>query len=123
MKYETTVVDMRFAEFDVYIGRAGTTIGGDVKPGESGYFGNPFRLPHESMRAIVLEKFKVYFYERLERDKFFKARVLELRGKVLGCFCHPMPCHGHVIAEYLNSLPCPNCGVALHEGDCMRLPS
>jgi hypothetical protein len=22
----------------------------------------------------------------------------ELRGKVLGCWCAPLPCHGHVLA-------------------------
>lgn len=105
-KLITSVVDIRLAKYDVYIGRAGTTIREDVKPGESGYFGNPFRLNHESKRAAVLAKYRKYFYERMERDKFFKARVHdELRGRVLGCFCHPLPCHGHIIAEYLNGLP------------------
>jgi hypothetical protein len=92
----TRVVDIRHAKFDVYIGRAGN--------GESGYFGNPFKLAHESLRANVLEQYKIYFFQRLERDKFFKERVMELRGKVLGCFCHPMSCHGDVIASYLNAL-------------------
>lgn len=93
---KTTVVDIRHAKFDVYIGRAGN--------GESGYFGNPFKLTDESQRAAVLEKYKIYFIERMQRDKFFKAKILELRGKVLGCFCHPMMCHGDVIANYLNAL-------------------
>jgi hypothetical protein len=97
-KLITSVVDIRLAKYDVYIGRAGD--------GLSGYFGNPFRLNHESERAAVLTKYRAYFYERMERDKFFKARVHdELRGRVLGCFCAPMPCHGDIIAEYLNGLP------------------
>lgn len=90
-----SVVDIRLAKYDVYIGRAGD--------GLSGYFGNPFKLRDESQRAAVLDQFKTYFFQRLERDKFFKQRVLELRGQVLGCYCHPQPCHGHVIAEYVNA--------------------
>jgi hypothetical protein len=27
-----------------------------------------------------------------------------LRGKTLGCFCKPHPCHGDIIAAYLDSL-------------------
>jgi len=23
----------------------------------------------------------------------------ELRGEVLGCYCNPLPCHGHVLAR------------------------
>ena len=102
----TAVVDIRHAKYDVYIGRAGVVSTSEVKAGESGYWGNPFRLHDEGQRAAVLAKYKGYFFERMERDKFFKARVHdELRGRVLGCFCHPLPCHGDIIAEYLNGLP------------------
>jgi hypothetical protein len=31
--------------------------------------------------------------------KFTKAELAELKGKRLGCFCHPQPCHGDVLAE------------------------
>jgi hypothetical protein len=28
----------------------------------------------------------------------------ELKGKVLGCWCHPKGCHGHVLAKLVNNL-------------------
>lgn len=28
-----------------------------------------------------------------------------LRGKRLACWCHPLPCHGDVIVEWLDSHP------------------
>ncbi len=93
----TTVVDIRYAPYEVYIGRAGH--------GFSGYWGNPFRLTDPLLRPEVLAKYRTHFYGRLLVDSEFKRRVLELRGRVLGCFCKPMACHGDVIAEYLNSLP------------------
>jgi hypothetical protein len=31
------------------------------------------------------------------------ARLPELRGKVLGCWCHPEQCHGDTLAELANT--------------------
>jgi hypothetical protein len=31
--------------------------------------------------------------------------VLLLRGKRLGCFCHPMPCHAMVYVDFLENFP------------------
>jgi hypothetical protein len=44
----------------------------------------------------------VYFKSRLRTDAVFRNRILVLKGKTLGCFCKPNPCHGDVIAEYLD---------------------
>ena len=75
-------------EFDVYIGRGSM-------------FGNKYRITTTCTRRKSIEKYEVWFYKRL-RDPKFKRAVLKLRGKRLGCFCWPKPCHGNVIVEYLN---------------------
>jgi hypothetical protein len=67
-------------------------------------FGNPFRIGQGESRGATLEKFRVWFYKRLETDPEYKRRIHELKGKTLGCFCKPHPCHGDIIAEYLDSL-------------------
>jgi len=92
----TKVVNIHADKYDVYIGREGK--------GQDGYFGNPFRLRNGEQRGATIEKYKKYFYERLETDAEFKRQVHELKGKTLGCFCKPDACHGDVIAEYLNNL-------------------
>lgn len=89
----TTVVNLYKEPFDVYVGRPGK--------GQSGYFGNPF---NDGTREENISRFKFYFHERLRKDMEFKARVMSLKGKALGCFCKPKPCHGNVIADYLNSI-------------------
>ena len=92
----TTVVNIRKkkgcpkVKCDVYIGR-GTP------------FGNIFRIGVDGDREQVLAKYKEYFYRRLT-DPIFRSKVLELKGKVLGCWCKPLACHGDIIAEYLNTL-------------------
>lgn len=99
MKYsnqptKTTVVNLyKDRDYDEYIGRPGQ--------GQEGYFGNPFS---KHTREENIKLFKRYFYARLKTDPTFKRRVHELKGKKLGCFCKPKPCHGDVIADYLNNL-------------------
>jgi len=88
-----TVVNIRREKCDVYIGRAGR--------GEDGYFGNPFRLKAEESRGATIERYREWFERRIEEDAEFRRRVLELKGKRLGCFCKPHACHGDVIVEWL----------------------
>lgn len=92
---KTRVVNMLYTECDVYVGRAGK--------GRDGYFGNPFRV--EGNRATSIEKYRSYFIERVRVDPEFKRRVLALRGKTLGCFCAPLPCHANIIADWLEAQP------------------
>ena len=99
----TRVVNLHHRPYDVYIGRAGH--------GLDGYFGNPIRIGSRCQvcgdshgREQTIACYHQYFIERIQRDAQFRTRVHGLRGKTLGCFCKPRPCHGDVIAEYLNTL-------------------
>lgn len=93
----TRVVNIKNGQgCDVYIGRAGKN--------SDGYFGNPFRLLPGEARGSTLIEYRDYFYKRLEHDPEFKERVHALKGKRLGCFCKPLPCHGDIITDYLNSM-------------------
>ena len=83
----TTIVNIKHNKCDVYIGRGSP-------------FGNPFRIGDDGDRAQVLVKYRTYFNQRLT-DQSFRDKVLELKGKVLGCWCKPLTCHGDVIIEYL----------------------
>jgi len=88
---KTVVVNCKTDEYDVMIDR--TTI-----------FGNSY---HESQygREGCIARFRAYFYERIERDPEWKAKVLELAGKRMGCHCKRpdrfVACHGDVYVEYL----------------------
>ena len=76
----------------------------DVKVDRGTIFGNPFDFQKLGItRAECLERFRVYFLDRVSKDIKFRNQVLTLRGKVLGCWCVPLECHATIIAEYLNS--------------------
>jgi Domain of unknown function (DUF4326) len=77
----------------------------DVSIMRPGPFGNPYRLGSDGDRAEVIRKFRYDFYARLKIDPAWKAKVDSLHGKVLACCCTPLPCHGDIYLEYLNSGP------------------
>ena len=97
----TSAVNLYRARYDVYIGRAGK--------GQDGYFGNPVRIgatctfcgKFHADGGSTLPCFTNYFLTRLEKDPEFKRRIVALKGKTLGCFCKPKPCHGDVIAAWV----------------------
>ena len=92
---KTSVVNIvHTPNYDIYIGRPGR--------GLSGMFGNPFKVGRDGDRNQVVEKYRKYFYEKIEKDAVFKAEVQKLKGKRLGCFCSPLRCHGEVFVEYLD---------------------
>jgi len=84
---KTIVVNIKNERCDVRIDR--TTI-----------FGNPYRIGPDGDRKQVIEKYKILFYKKLNNSQF-RDKVLELKGKRLGCWCCPMECHGNVIVEFL----------------------
>jgi len=99
---KTSVVNLHNSSYDVYIGRKGR--------GKDGYFGNPIIVGRVCVCGIkhcypggTIKCYREYFYKRLANDPMFKASVEELKGKRLGCFCKPDPCHGDVIVEYLEN--------------------
>lgn len=78
----TTVVHCKREKYDIYIGR-----GSD--------WGNPYKIGVDGTRHEVIEKYKLYLQSRPD----LLARIGELKGKILGCWCHPKACHGHYLAK------------------------
>jgi len=62
-------------------------------------WGNPFEIPDDGTRAEVVAKFTKYY---LPHKPGLLTKIPSLRGEVLGCWCHPEECHGHVIADVVN---------------------
>lgn len=90
---DTVVVNMR------------TTTNYDVAIDRTSPFGNPYHLGKDGDRQVVLQKYREYFLRRVEADPEFRRRVMQLRGKKLGCWCAPLLCHGMIIVEWLEANP------------------
>jgi hypothetical protein len=86
---------------NVYIGRPGVVFVDKRRypPADMCDFANPFKIGPGGSRDEVIEQFREYALERMKRDLVFRRKVFGLRGKNLGCWCAPEPCHGDVLVE------------------------
>ncbi len=96
----TTVVNKRRAEFDVNIGRPSK-------------WGNPFVIGRDGDRAEVIRKHLIWIEGQQD---LLAVLVKELRGKTLGCYCAPAPCHGDTLAALADSDRIKQCeaGLRMH---------
>jgi len=83
---KTTVVNSRREHYDVYIGRGGQ-------------WGNPFLIGRDGTREEVIEKYRVWI---LGQPGLLRQLPM-LKGKRLGCFCAPHPCHGDVLVAMVDA--------------------
>jgi hypothetical protein len=88
---KTRVVHFKKSNYDVYIGRPGI-------------WGNPYSHKEGTKaefkvatREEAVEKYREYILNNAE----LMSKIHELKGKVLGCWCKPLACHGDVIIEIL----------------------
>ena len=94
----TTVIRLKrkdgqiIQDCDIYIGRA-CNMGGWNLP-ESKWH-NPFTSKNYGDRAIIL-------YEEYIRKSPVISDIEELRGKRIGCWCHPAQCHGDILLKILD---------------------
>lgn len=77
------VVHCKKEKYDVYIGRPSI-------------WGNPFEIGRDGTRAEVIEKYSNWIKGQ---DLPFET----LKGKTLGCWCHPLPCHGDILMKLANA--------------------
>lgn len=88
------VVHCKRAAYDVYIGRPSI-------------WGNPFthivdRQTKAEFIVATREEAISRYRDYIEKSPQLLLRLIELKGKVLGCWCSPLPCHGDVLLELIN---------------------
>jgi len=91
------VVNIRNADYTIYIGRAGH--------GQLGTFGNPFKVGVHGKQGECVELFRKWFHSPAGQEMRSKVDAIITKNDTLGCFCKPNACHGDVIAEYVNNRP------------------
>jgi len=83
----TQVVNLRYDFCDIEICRPGR-------------WGNPFLIGRDGTRTEVIEKYRQW----IQTQPQLLTQLPMLRGKRLGCYCKPLPCHGDVLVELLKEL-------------------
>jgi len=83
----TTVVNKKYQEYDVYIGRGSK-------------WGNPFRIGPDGSREMVIKKYE----EWIRTQEHLLKDLTELKDQRLGCYCYPLWCHGDILARMAEEL-------------------
>lgn len=92
------IVHCKKESYDVYIGRPSK-------------WGNPYsHLPANrrtapfgaANREAAIEAYRIWI-NLPENIQLREDAIKELRGKTLGCWCAPKPCHGAVLLEIANN--------------------
>lgn len=95
----TRVVNVRDRKkgvtWDVYAGRGRCPCG--PRCAHFGGFGNPYPPEEHGERAPLL--YVDHVAERLRTQMGFRHAIAALKGKVIGCWCAPAPCHANVLAR------------------------
>lgn len=97
------VVHCKRSDYDVYIGRPSI-------------WGNPFVIGRDGSRAEVIAKYEAW----IVRQPKLMSQLHELRGKILGCWCSPAPCHGEVLARLAGGLTNPSMSHSVHGEPAVR---
>lgn len=88
------VVNIRVEKCEIYIGRGSK-------------WGNPFsHIPNSGAPFPVDSRedaIRAYADWILNQSELLEAAKTELKGKVLGCYCKPMECHGDILLKIANS--------------------
>lgn len=93
----TTVVNIHHkVPYEVYIGR-----------GRGSPWGNPYSHMPDTLaefkvatRAEAIAAYEVW----LRNQPHLMRQLIQLKGRVLGCWCKPAECHGDVLARLADDL-------------------
>jgi hypothetical protein len=91
------VVHCQTEKYDVYVGRGSK-------------FGNPYTHKYGTSAPWIVDdrETAIRLYEEWlrEQPELLAAVKKELKGKVLGCWCKPLDCHGDVLLRIANENDC-----------------
>jgi len=99
------VVHNKRANYDVYIGNPSK-------------WGTPFKIGPDGNRKECVQKYREWLTTSIEGQQVLEEAKRELPGKVLACWCAPLPCHGHVLAELVNTSPQVSLGTVASSVPC-----
>ena len=89
---------------NVYVARRGVVFVDGVRyPMTDSPFANPYKIGRDGSRSDVLEKYREWLEKQVSDGTISPEMIESLRGKTLGCWCAPEPCHAEILIDYLNA--------------------
>lgn len=92
-------------EKNVYIGRRGVVFISSYQgvriryPPRDSVWANPYKIVNDD-RDECLRKYREHIISKIDKENLIPDLLL-LKGKILGCWCAPEPCHGNILQELI----------------------
>jgi ParB family chromosome partitioning protein len=104
-RHDEALINLVGPERSVYIGHFVRFNRLFDRPIVKSFWHNPFAKSEmtEEERLECIRRYKVEHLPKLLSDPDIEARIAELRGKLLICWCYPEHCHGEVLIEFLEN--------------------
>lgn len=93
-KRNAKVVNCNTEPYDIYIGRPSK-------------WGNPYsHIPGAAPWPVECREHAITLYEDYiqSNPELLAAAKVELKGKILGCHCKPLDCHGDILVRIANEI-------------------
>ena len=88
----------------IFIGRGGVIFIDKKRFSTQAFkFTNPYKVGKHRTREEVIDKYKTYITQQLKDDKKFQKELVSIKGKNIGCWCYPDPCHGNVLLDFIKN--------------------
>lgn len=99
------VVHCKKSSYDVYIGRGRDPVNDYMVAKWDNPFiiGNTYLVGEAITRERAIELYDGWLHSSKEGLELLKD-IGELKGKILGCWCYPKPCHGDILAKLANTI-------------------
>ena len=86
---------------NVYIGRGGIVfIDGERFPKQNSIWANPFKIGKNTIEECI-SGYETYIRHKIENE-YGIEKLMELKGKNLGCWCYPNDCHGNTLIKLID---------------------
>lgn len=69
--------------------------------GRPSKWGNPFKEEVDGTKLEVVEMYRAWLMK--PEQKWILDDIMELDGKVLGCYCAPKKCHCEILIDFLEA--------------------
>jgi len=90
---------------NVYITHRGNRmIDGERCPKADSIWANPFKLGRDGTQEEIIRAYALLMRDRVLADPLLRLELMGLKGKTLGCWCAPEPCHGDALLQLIEEL-------------------
>ena len=102
LRHKIYVKDWLANSNNVYIG-SGVAVDNETYPEGENMWANPYKAGKDFDLSHVMSRYKLYMFGLIQSGDVKLSDFNRIKGKKLGCWCHPKLCHGDILQSIINN--------------------